>query len=79
MMSNSWSSVLALTVIVALPFAAMGADLQVDFGGIGIVKLGTPLANFPIPLQQPVRKTADCRAHRMDARLMVKPGSDRGV
>lgn len=22
---------------------------------------------------------ADCRAHRLDARLMVKPGADRGI
>ena len=35
----------------------MGADLQIDFGGIGIVKLGTPLANIRIPLEQPDRKT----------------------
>lgn len=57
LMSSFWSSALVLTILVALPFHVLGADLEIGFDGMGNFKLGTPLSKMRIRLQQPIRKT----------------------
>ncbi|MFL6658472.1 MAG: hypothetical protein ACJ8GW_10400 [Massilia sp.] len=55
--SRSWSGVLVLAMMAALPLKAMSAHLLIEFGGADHVKLGTPLTKLRLPLEQPIRKT----------------------
>jgi hypothetical protein len=57
MKSNSWTSMLAWTILATLPLDGMGADLRIRFDGIDGAELGTPLSKIRIPLEQPIRKT----------------------
>lgn len=56
MMLNVWRSAFAVALIVSLPVAVGSADLTIGFDGISNIKIGTPLSNISVRLEQPIQK-----------------------